>query len=189
MRFNNHSQLAGQHARLSASQNAWVNYTPEKMEASYRANLAAQRGTELHAHAAECIRLGTELKELPITLNMYVNDAIGYRMRSEQVLYYSHNSFGTADAIGFRDGTLRIFDLKTGMIEADVRQLEVYAALFCLEYKKNPMDLRDKIDLRIYQNDEIKQYTGDPDSIVHIMEHTKHMSKLLDQLRVEAMNA
>lgn len=77
--------------------------------------------------------IGQKLPRLNKTLNAYVNDAIGYKMIPEQILFYSDNCFGTADAIVFRNGLLRIHDLKTGVIPAHMEQLEVYAALFCLE--------------------------------------------------------
>jgi hypothetical protein len=81
--------------------------------------MAARRGTELHDLAHQLIRLGVKLPKTPTTLNLYVNDALGYRMTPEQVLYFSENCFGTADAISFRRNKLRIHDLKTG-ITSDV---------------------------------------------------------------------
>lgn len=74
-------------------------------------------------------------------------------MTPEQPLYFSDNCFGTADAISFRKNELRIHDLKTGSTPANLKQLEIYAALFCLEYNKDPTSI--KIVLRIYQNNEI----------------------------------
>jgi hypothetical protein len=151
MNFNSHSNLRGQHAFLGASKYHWVNYSDEKLIQSYTRFLATKRGVVLHSFAAQCIELGQKLPKSKKTLNMYVNDCIGFKMIPEQVLYYSENCFGTADAISFRSNTLRIHDLKTGEIPAHMEQLEVYAALFCLEYHLKP----DKIntELRIYQND------------------------------------
>ena len=40
---------------------------------------ATQRGTELHALASELIRLGVKLPKTNKTLNLYVNDAIGFK--------------------------------------------------------------------------------------------------------------
>ncbi len=48
MRFNQHSQLAGKHAFLRPSQSSWINYDDEKLDRVYLANMAAQRGTDLH---------------------------------------------------------------------------------------------------------------------------------------------
>lgn len=142
MTFNKHSNLEGQHAFLGASKYHWINYSDEKVANAYAKFLATVRGTELHEFAAQCIRLGQKLPRSNKTLNMYVNDAIGYKMTPEQVLYYSDNCFGTADAIAFRNGILRIHDLKTGSVPAHLEQLEIYAALFCLEYNKKPSEIR-----------------------------------------------
>lgn len=185
MRFNQHSHLAGTHATLSASSNAWTNYDLDKLEAVYRAKLAAQHGTELHEFAAQCIRLKQRLEETGQTLNTYVNDAIGYRMLPEQVLYYSPDAFSTADAITDRDRFLRIHDLKTGIVEATVRQLEVNAAHYCLEYNENPMKL-EGMEFRIYQSDEVKVFEGDPHTITQIMETVKLFSEHIAKLRAEA---
>jgi hypothetical protein len=186
VRFNDHSDLSGLHAFLSASSSAWVNYHDDKLDQVYVARLAAARGTELHEFAANAIRLGIKLPSSKKTLNMYINDAIGFRMTPEQALYYSPNAFGTADAIGFRRNKLRIYDLKTGVIEKDQRQLEVYAAYFCLEYKFKPHDL--EMDLRIYQNDEIRQYDGDPESVTYIMEKIKAFDQRINAIREEALS-
>lgn len=135
MDFNRHLDLEGQHAFLGASKYHWINYTDDKLAESYQNFLAVQRGTELHAFAAQAIRHGIKLQKSAKTLNMYVNDAIGFKMTPEQVLYYSENCFGTADAISFRNDFLRIHDLKTGTVPAHMEQLRIYAALFCLEYQ------------------------------------------------------
>ena len=94
-------------------------------------------------------------------------------------MIYSKHAFGTADAISYFEGTLRIHDLKTGVHPASIQQLMVYAALFCLEYQFSPFELR--IVLRIYQSDEIIQVEPDPDEIVRIMEKIKHFSALIDR--------
>lgn len=184
MRFNDHSRLAGQHAFLSASSHHWVNYDDEKLERRFMASLAAQRGTELHALAHECIRLGVKLPQRKTTLNMYVNDAIGYKMAQEQMLFYSVNCFGTPDTMAFRRNMLRIHDLKTGVIKTSEKQLEVYAALFCLEYKYKPFDIG--IELRIYQSDEVRIYEADPDVIAHIMDKIVTFDKMINSIREEA---
>lgn len=186
MIFNKHSELTGQHAFLSASKYHWINYSDEKLDRVFIASMAMQRGTELHNLAHECIRLGVRLPKTQKTLHMYVNDAIGYRMTTEQVLYYSENAFGTADTIGFRRNKLRIHDLKTGVFPCSEHQLEVYAAYFCLEYKFKPMDI--EIELRIYQNDEVRIYDADPDIITHIMDKVKMFDRRINELRMEAMS-
>lgn len=186
MIFNRHLDLAGQHAFLSASKYHWVNYNDEKLDRMFRLQMAAVRGTELHALAHNCIRLGQRLPNSQKTMHLYVNDAIGYRMTQEQVLYYSDNAFGTADTISFRKNKLRIHDLKTGFTPCSPHQLEVYAALFCLEYKFKPMDI--EMELRIYQNDEVRIYEGDPDVITHIMDKIISFDRRINQLRLEAMS-
>ena len=186
MIFNKHFNLAGSHAFLSASKYHWINYDEEKLDRTYIAALAAQRGTELHTLAHDLIRLGVKLPRSPKTLNMYVNDALGFRMTPEQVLYYSDNCFGTADAISFRKGTLRISDLKTGATPTSEHQLEVYAALFCLEYHMKPFDIT--TELRIYQNDEIRIYDTKPDEITHIMDKIITFDKRINTIREETLS-
>ena len=103
MNFNRHSNLVGQHAFLGASKYHWINYDQQKLADSYANFLAVQRGTELHDFAATCIKLKQKLPKSQKTLNMYVNDAIGFNMIPEQVLYYSDNCFGTADSIQYKN--------------------------------------------------------------------------------------
>lgn len=184
MLFNEHLNLVGQHAFLSPSKYHWINYDEDKLDATYIAALAARRGTELHAFAHEAIRLGIKLPSSKKTLNMYVNDAIGYRMKPEQILYYSPNAFGSCDTIAFRRSTLRIHDLKTGVNPCSVHQLEVYAALFCLEYRFKPFDIQ--TELRIYQNDEVVIYDADPDVLTHIMDRIITFDKRINAIRLEA---
>ena len=138
MKWYPHYDLVGKHAFLGASKWYWLNYDEEKLVETFRRSLAVERGTRLHALAAELIDLCQKLPDEQLTLNLYVNDAIRYKMRAEQVLYFSDNCFGTADAICFRNKKLRIHDLKTGETPAHMEQLLIYAALFCLEYKVKP---------------------------------------------------
>lgn len=87
---------------------------------------------------------------------------------------------GTADAISFRNNFLRIHDLKTGTRPVHIEQLEIYAALFCLEYKVKPADI--KIELRIYQNDEILVYEPEAEEIIVIMNKIIHLNKILEDV-------
>jgi hypothetical protein len=167
MNFNTHSELSNKHAFLSPSQHHWVNYTEQKLEARFFSWSASVRGTDLHNLAHEAIRLGVKLSAANKTLSMYVNDAINYKMTCEQTLYYSDNCFGSADTISFRRNKLRIHDLKTGITPAHHRQLEIYAALFCLEYRIEPSEI--EIELRIYQSGEVRIYDADPEVITNIM--------------------
>lgn len=183
MRFNNHSELAGQHAFLSASKHHWVNYTDEKMARAFAAAMAAQRGTQMHELARNLILMGVNLPRNGKTINRYVNDGIGYRMTPEQVLFYSRNAFGTADTISFRKNLLRISDLKTGITPTSMRQLEVYVALFCLEYGLKPNEF--DAELRIYQNDDVKLHIPDPGDIFHIMQKIVEFDKQINRIREE----
>lgn len=177
MRFNKHYNLEGLHAPFSASQPHWLRYDDEKAINSYQKKQAARRGTELHEWAKKTIDLGIRQARSNVTLCAYVNDAIRYRMKTEVVLYYSERFFGTADAISFKNGLLRIHDLKTGTEPAKMEQLLVYAALYCLEYKVAPGDI--KFELRIYQNDEINIAEPTAEDIAPIMDRIVHLDKLL----------
>ena len=158
-------------------------YSDEKVAEAYSKFLATQKGTVLHEFAAKCIQLGQKLPKSHKTLNMYVNDAIGYRLTPEQVLYYSENCFGTADAIGFRNGLLRIHDLKTGVIPAHMEQLEIYAALFCLEYKIKPAEI--EMELRIYQSDEILYHKPTVEDILPIIDRIITSDKIIAKIKAE----
>ena len=183
MLFNNHKNLEGTHAFLGASKYHWIRYDDEKLISSYRKYIAVLKGTELHEFAAQCIKLGQKLPKSKKTLNMYVNDAIGYNMTPEQVLYYSDNCFGTADSISFRNNLLRIHDLQTGEIPAHIEQLMIYAALFCLEYKVKPGEIN--FELRIYQADDILVSNPTAEDIVPIMDRIISFDKLINNIRNE----
>ena len=181
--FNSHRILEGLHAPFSASQSSWLRYDDEKAIEIYRNKKAAEMGTRYHNWAKDTIDLGIKQPRTNKTLYAYVNDAIGFRMSTEVVLYYSDRFFGTADAICFRNGTLRIHDLKTGKTAVHMEQLLVYAALFCLEYRMKPSDI--KIELRIYQNDEVIYHKPTAEEIVPIMDKIVHLNKILEQLDSE----
>lgn len=183
MNFIKHSNLNGQHAFLGASKYHWINYDADKIAVSYSNFLAAQRGTELHEFAAQCIRLGQKLPKSKKTLNMYVNDAIGFRMTPEQILFYSENCFGTADAISFKDGLLRIHDYKSGIIPAHMEQLEIYAALFCLEYKMKPSEI--DMELRLYQSDEVLYHNPTSEDILPIIDKIITFDKIIAKIKSE----
>lgn len=183
MNWNRHSDLDGSHAFLSASKYHWINYDADKLADSYKNFMATLKGIELHEFASRCVTLGQKLPKSQKTLNMFVNDAIGYKMQSEQVLYYSENCYGTADAIAFRNGMLRIHDLKTGKALAHMEQLMVYAALFCLEYKVKPGDIQ--MELRLYQNDEVIFHNPVSDEIVPIIDKIITFDKVIKRIKEE----
>lgn len=181
LRFNYHPQFEGKHAFLSASKYHWVNYDLEKMELTWDNHFTAARGMRLHALAADLIRERIRLPKNNKSFNVYVNDAIGFMMQTEQLLVYSDNVFGTADAISFSKNVLRIHDLKNGHYRANGQQLDIYAAFFCLEYKINPYDI--EIILRLYQNDApFYEHIGNPEWITEIMNKAITFNK-----RIEAM--
>lgn len=194
MEWNDHHQLEGQHAFLGASQFRWLNYDDQLLFDRYYGQYATSVGTAAHTLAHDCICSRTKLNKqdkhlveitmyknfIPkgaydadqILLNMipFVNDAIGFHMSSEIILFYSYKSFGTTDAISFneKENCLRISDLKTGSTPAHMEQLLIYAALFCLEYHKNPNSF--KTCLKIYQNFEVTESIPDPKDIQNIMD-------------------
>lgn len=183
MSFNKNSRIIGLHAFLSPSTYHWLEYDEEKLRRVYFEKQQARRGDELHAYAQRAIDLKINQADNGTTLSTYINDAIGFRMYAEVPLYYSDDCFGTADACGFRNNTLRIHDLKTGRHPADMRQLLIYAAIFCFEYSYSPAEIN--IVLRLYQNDAIDELIPDPTEVMMVMDTIKMHSALIAQLREE----
>lgn len=183
MKFFDHHNLAGCHAVFPASQSAWLRYDDEKALEVYANRKAAEMGTKLHAWAKETIDLGIKQPRSKKTIYAYVNDAIGFQMDTEVVLFYSERFFGTADAISFRNNVLRIHDLKTGKTPVHMEQLMVYAALFCLEYRVKPGEI--EMELRIYQNDEILFHKPTAEDILPIMDRIVSLDKLLAKMDEE----
>lgn len=207
MIFNDHSKLRGGHALLSPSQPSWLRYDEEKLFDKYSSTYAQTIGTLLHELAETLIINGVKLRKdddrillvhllghgIPrnvIDLDRifsnfreYVNDAIGFRLTPEQILYYSDYCYGTADAITFKNNILRIHDYKSGTTPAKMEQLLVYAALFCLEYRFKPSDI--EIELRIYQNDEVVVHKPEVDEILPVMDtiicHTRSLEKMNEE--------
>lgn len=211
MIFEQHLNLRGKHAFLAPSQPHWLRYSEEQLYQKYSSNYATSIGTSMHELAETLIANNLKLKKgdkltvlshllsdgipkdiididrLYSNFMTYVNDAIGFKLTPEQVLYYSDYCFGTADAISFRkvDGTdfLRIHDYKSGTIPAKMEQLLVYAALFCLEYKVKPGEI--KTELRIYQNDEIIFHNPEADEILPVMDCIIRHSKTMERIAME----
>lgn len=188
MNWNSHSNLEGQHAFLGASNYHWINYSEEKLIQVYNNKLATEHGTRLHEFAAEAIRLRRKQKGIDY-FSTYVNDAIGFGMKPEVVLYYSEVCFGTADAIKFdeKKGFLRIHDLKTGITKTHMEQLMVYAAYFCLEYHIKPNDIQ--MELRIYQHPneydpELRIYEPSVEDIVPIMDKAVSFTKAIRNIDI-----
>jgi len=181
MRFNQHSELRDRHAFLSPSGYHWLNYDEEKLTSRFFTVMAAKRGTDLHNLAHEAIRLRILLDVSNDALCNYVKDAIELNMVCEQSLYYSENCFGSADTIVFNDDTLRIHDYKSGVTQTSFKQLEVYAALFCLEYSVNPEAIN--IELRIYQREEVRVSIPEPEAILVIMDKIVHFDQHIETIK------
>lgn len=203
MQWNDHKQLEGKHAFLGASNFHWINWNDQIFENRYYSQFSTTIGTAIHALAHDCILNRTKLNKhdrhlIEITLyhayipkdaydlddilmNLipFVNDAIGYHMSSEILLYYNNYCFGTCDAISFseKERILRIHDLKTGTTTAHMEQLLIYAALFCLEYHKNPHQF--KTELRIYQNFNIVVEEPDANDIETFMNLIQERSQTI----------
>lgn len=205
MNWNKHTALEGAHAFLSASKYAWLNKTNEELIDAYKNSYAQAIGTMLHAYAADSIRFRERLRKTDAkgvkfdlmrrgvpeyaidihgvfpNLMAYVNDAIGFQMDPEVVLYYSDLCFGTADSIQLDGDTLRIHDLKTGSTPAKMDQLLVYAALFYLEYGYKPERLN--TELRIYQSDEILVLEPEAIDIRAVMDQIVEKNRVLQELK------
>ena len=207
MDWHRHSAIEGQHAFLGASKYHWINYDSDKLFERFSSSYIPTIGTILHALAKSLIDKKVKLtkadKKVVLlrllengvprsVINMdfiyenlmnYVNDCIGFGMDTEVTLMYSEYAFGTADAINFRDDILRIHDLKTGAAMAHVEQLYIYAALFCLEYRKKPGEI--KIYLSIYQDGEVFEEEPDVEVIAQIMDKIITFDKAIRKFKGE----
>lgn len=211
MIFNKHLELEGKHAVLSPSKHYWIKYDDETLLKSYATSYATDIGTLTHEYASDRIKYRLPLEDcvpeknallafllknyipfrvidldrLFYNLIPYVNDAIGFKLESEVILKYSDLCFGTADAIGVRRGTLRIHDLKTGTTPASMDQLLLYAGLFFHEYKRDYRPTTMKVELRIYQNQEVLIHNPSTDEIRDIMEKIVHGDMVINKQIVE----
>ena len=73
------------------------------------------------------------------------------------------------------------YPLASLYIPAHMEQLEIYAALFCLEYKVKPGDI--EMELRIYQNNEILYHNPTAEDIVPIMDRIITFDKVIKKIR------
>jgi hypothetical protein len=62
-------------------------------------------------------------------------------------------------------------------------QLEIYAALFYLEYRLDPNEF--STVLRIYQSDEIIEEIADPSVLVDLMDQIVYFDKILNDIDEE----
>lgn len=212
MQFNTHRHLEGKHAIFSASSWYWLNDEPDDLVHRLCSQYASTIGTILHNVACKHIKYRIKLHKydknnvmlelltnrIPAVvidtidfdsmftnLMTYVNDCIGFRMEPEVVLAYSDNFFGTTDAIIYseKERFLRIHDLKTGVSSANMAQLKIYAALFCLEYRIKPGNI--DTELRIYQSNEIVIDNPPADEILPIMDKITTTDKFLTRITEE----
>lgn len=181
--FLNHPKLQGKHALLSPSSPTWLNYDEDKLRSFYANYKAKLKGTELHDLACKLITNRIRLPKTKETFNMYVNDAIGFRMTPEQILYFSDNCFGTADAICCRGKKLRIHDLKTGTTPAKMEQLVVYAALYFLEYHEKPSKY--ETELRIYQSNDILIFKPTAEDLLPVMDKIKESDAVINEMKLQ----
>lgn len=209
MLWNDHSKLEGMHAFLGASQYHWINWDDETLEKRFRSHYSADIGTIIHSLASDCIRNKIKINEDDVNLieltlakngipksaydpykilsNLvpFVNESINYHMSSEVLLYYSQYCFGTTDAIAYDEVSriLRINDYKNGNIDAHMEQLQIYAALFCLEYHKDPSKMK-RIELRIFQHSSIVECILTPDTqeidkLMKLIQETSRKAQIL----------
>lgn len=211
MKFNRHTDFEGKHAVLSASSWRWMKDDPESLRKRLCSQYATDIGTLLHDIAYKHIKFRVKLnkydkknvmlellsKGIPgfvvdslnfdsmfDNLMAYVNDAIGFRMEPEVVLYYSRNCFGTTDAIAYSESTrsLRIHDYKSGTTPAHMEQLLIYAALFCLEYRIKPTEI-EEMELRIYQNNEIIYLNPVAEDIIPVTDTIVTFDKIIFDIK------
>lgn len=205
MNWNRHSNLEGSHAFLSASKYSWLNKSSDELVDSFKNSYATSIGTLLHAYAADSIRFrervhkgdargikldlmrrgipeyAIDIQAVFPTLMSYVNDAVGFRMDPEVLLYYSDLCFGTADSIQVDGDVLRIHDLKTGVTTAKMDQLMIYAGLFYLEYGCKPEKF--KTQLRIYQMNEVIVHEPEIEDIREVMDRIVECDRVLQRIK------
>lgn len=184
MIWKDYSNLKNSHAFLSPSKYQWLNYDDEKLLESFRNHKRAALGTKLHAWAATAISLARRQPENAEAINAFINDGIGFGMEPEVLLYYSPRCYGTADAVSFNKNVLRIHDLKTGAHKvhpAGRNQLLLYAALFCLDYKVDPLDI-DETVLRIYQGVEVMEFCPEPQRLLEVTRRVIEADRLLEEV-------
>jgi hypothetical protein len=134
-----------EHSRIGPSQSALVWRCPGSVKAQDAAGPrvvgeAADRGTELHKLADDCLRTGAKSTD-PI-VKLYVDavrkiaERAGVAPLIEQRLdlsRYHPELFGTSDAVvaDLAWGVLVVFDFKSGLIHvpADALQLQLYAGM------------------------------------------------------------
>lgn len=189
LRFNQHFELEGRHAFLGASKYHWIRYDADKMKQIWANQFKSQRGTRIHNVARILINEKVKLERNSMTLNMYVNDAIGLMLTPEVPLMFSQNAFGTADAAGFDTDTkiFRVHDLKTGDHPGNFDQLRIYCAFFWHEYlKPTGLSLHDiTFIMRIYQSDTLMELHAEPNELQEILDKLTEFDPIIEVMREE----
>lgn len=196
------------HAIMSPSLQYWSNYDRDKFYNYICSTYAQTIGTLLHELAADLIETKIKVTKnearkmilLKLLKNKvprsiidveryvtnfvtYVNDAIGFDMIPEVKVKFSENAFGRIDAFRFNEKKmhLRIHDYKSGVLKPCLRQLELYAAYFCLEYHIKPKDIT--IELRIYWQDEVIVGLPTAADIVPLIDRVLEDDKFITSLK------
>lgn len=204
IKWNIHKEYEGKHALMGASNPHWLNYDSKAFENKYYSRYSQEIGTALHQLAHDCIvgriklsKHDTHLVEMALfkafipkdaydpniilkTLMPFVNDAIGFHMSSEILLFVNEFCFGTTDAIVYNEyeKILRIHDYKSGSIPGKIEQIYIYMAMFCIEYNIDPRKLN-LIEARIYQNCECLIDNPPAEVILNIINIIKNNTALV----------
>ncbi len=186
MIWKQYSHLENTHAFLSPSKHYWLNYSPEKLVSSYENHKKISLGTQYHKLAEKLITLAVRLPNTSATFNSFVNDAIGFKMKAEVVLFHSYNCYGTADAISFSNGVLRLHDLKTGRAPGSINQLLIYAGLFVLNYAVDFREIKET-HLRIYQNEEVLEFSPLPSEITDVVSRIEEADKIIESINADGV--
>lgn len=181
MNWHEHYAFKKTHSFLSPSRPHWIRYDSEKLGLVFENRQKAALGSALHALAENMIKLSIKVLDDGSAFSRYVNDAIDLSMKPEQLLFYSENIYGTADAISFLDNTLRIHDLKTGTSEGSIEQLHVYCALFCLEYRISPNQI--SIVCRIYHENGVMEWCPTKTEILILMGKIEFLDETIENLK------
>ena len=80
----------------------------------------------------------------------------------------------------------RIHALRTKHEPADMKQLLIYDALFCLKHGIKPCDIQ--IENRIYQNDDIWIVNPTCEDIDSIIEKIKEFDRVVREVRGDGLN-
>ena len=175
MIFNKHSELEGRHAILSPSKHYWLNYDDEGLMRNYISSFATDIGTLVHEYASDRIKyrlpIDIENEEAKNGLLMHLlKNGIPFRVIDLDRLFYNLVPY-VNDAIGYR--------------MASMDQLLCYAGLFFLEYKRDYRPQTMKVELRIYQNQEVLVNQPSSEEVKAVMDKIIHGDAVLSKKLTE----